>query len=224
MQQASGNEIGKAPRKLGLRAGAQFKKLVPQQEKENFGFDSRSSWRGCTQSKRASSGQVRQRVSKALNRRLCWGETRILYYHDPRHVDVLVESLGLENGNTVQTQTIDDVKDENPVWLDADQIGLQPRQGRQNVRRERAVPENVRSFTTQHFQIEATRSVLEGRERMDPSYRLHGHQLTSEGFLRFRELELKKRGNRRARETFSIKQKIIARSSAEAELCAAASR
>ena len=30
-----------------------------------------------------------------------------LYQHDPRHVDVLVESLGLENGNTVQTPIID---------------------------------------------------------------------------------------------------------------------
>ena len=49
-------------------------------------------------------------------------ETGILYQHDPRQVDVLVESLGLENGNTVQTPIVDDVKDENPVWLDPDQI------------------------------------------------------------------------------------------------------
>ena len=66
--------------------------------------------------------EVRQRVSKALTRRMCWGETGILYQHDPRHVDVLVESLALENGNTVQTPIIDDVKDENPVWLDPEQI------------------------------------------------------------------------------------------------------
>ena len=59
---------------------------------------------------------------KALNRRICWRETGILYQHDPRHVDVLVESLGLENGNTVQTPNVDDVKDENPVWLDSEQI------------------------------------------------------------------------------------------------------
>ena len=50
---------------------------------------------------------------KALNRRLCWGETGILYQHDPRHV--LVESLGLENGDTVQTRIIDDVKDETAI-------------------------------------------------------------------------------------------------------------
>ena len=49
-------------------------------------------------------------------------ERGIQYQHDPRHVDVLVESLGLENGNTVQTPIIDDVKDENPVWLDSEQI------------------------------------------------------------------------------------------------------
>ena len=36
---------------------------------------------------------------KALNRRTRWGETGILYQHDPRHVDILIESLGLENGN-----------------------------------------------------------------------------------------------------------------------------
>ena len=36
-----------------------------------------------------------------------------VYQHDPRHV----ESLGLENGNTVQTPTIDDV----PEWLHPEQ-------------------------------------------------------------------------------------------------------
>ena len=60
---------------------------------------------------------------KALNRRIFRRETGILFQHDPRHVDVLVESLGLENGNTVQTPNVDDVKDENPVWLDSEQIG-----------------------------------------------------------------------------------------------------
>ena len=55
---------------------------------------------------------------KALNRRIRWGETGTLCQHDPRHVDVLVESLGLDSGNTVQTPIIDDVKDENPVQLD----------------------------------------------------------------------------------------------------------
>ena len=86
-------------------------------------WSSRSSWRACIQPKRASSGQVRQRAFKALNRRICWGKTGILDQLDPRHVDVLVESRGLENENTVQTPiTIDDVKDENPVQLDPEQI------------------------------------------------------------------------------------------------------
>ena len=62
------------------------------------------------------------RSMQALNRRICLEETGISYQHDSRHVDILVESLGLENGNTVQTPMIDDVKDENPVWLDSEQI------------------------------------------------------------------------------------------------------
>ena len=36
-----GTRLARASRKLGLRAGAQFKKSVSQQEKENFGFDTR---------------------------------------------------------------------------------------------------------------------------------------------------------------------------------------
>ena len=45
-----------------------------------------------------------------------------MYHHDPRHVDVLLESLGLENGNTVQTPIVDDEKDENPKWKEPEQI------------------------------------------------------------------------------------------------------
>ena len=45
-----------------------------------------------------------------------------MYQHDPRHVDVLIESLGIETGNTVQTPIVDDVKNKNPVWLDPEQI------------------------------------------------------------------------------------------------------
>ena len=39
---------------------------------------------------------------KARNRRTRRGETGLVYQHDPRHVDVLVGSLGLENGITMQ--------------------------------------------------------------------------------------------------------------------------
>ena len=131
---------------------------------------------------------------KALNRRT---ETGILHRHDPRHVDVLFESLGLENGNTVQTPTIDDLKrrESSVVTLRINQqveiscgqmLVLQSRKSRQNIRRERVVPKNVRSFTTQLFQIEATRSEPEGREAMDPGFRIRGHELGSDSFLGLR--------------------------------------
>ena len=71
-------------------------------------------------------------------------------------------------GSRMETQcrppTIDDVKDENPVLLDSEtdqqvQISCgqvlvpQSRQSGRNIRRERVVPKNVRSFTTPLFQI-----------------------------------------------------------------------
>ena len=59
---------------------------------------------------------------KALSRRICWGETGILHQHDPQHTGFLIESLGLENRNTVQTRKVDDVNDENPAQLDPEQI------------------------------------------------------------------------------------------------------
>ena len=142
------------------------------------------------------SGAASATCIKALNRRVCWGETGILYQHDPRHVDVLVESLGLENENIVQTPMIDDAKDEN-AWLDPDQISKyrshvarclflsQDRADRTFAVNE-LCQETVRSFTTQLFQIEATWSVLEGRETMDPSCRIRGHELRSDGTLGLR--------------------------------------
>ena len=59
---------------------------------------------------------------------------------------------------------------------------------------------------------------------MDPSFRIRGHELRSDSFLgrrlgwRQRNEEIVKRGNR-PRGTTLRKQKIIARSSADAELC-----
>ena len=41
-----GTRLTRASRKLGLRAGAQHKTLVPQQEKENLGFETRRRLRG----------------------------------------------------------------------------------------------------------------------------------------------------------------------------------
>ena len=49
---------------------------------------------------------------KTLNRRLHWGKEGIVYQHDPRHIDVLVKDLGLENGNSVQTPATSDVTEE----------------------------------------------------------------------------------------------------------------
>ena len=102
-------------------------------------------------------------------------------------------------------------------------------QSRHNIRRERVAPKNVRCFT-QLFQIEATRSVPEGRETMDPSFRIRGHELRSDSFLglalgwRRRNEEIVKRGTRARGTTLieSVYEKIIAGSSAEAELQAAA--
>ena len=108
-----GTRLARTPRKLGLRAGAQFKELVPQQEKENLGFDTRrrlcgdrnegesvgaqeaTGERESNQSKHHRGGSTKS--IKALTRRMCWGETGIVYQHDPRHVDVVVESLGFNN-------------------------------------------------------------------------------------------------------------------------------
>ena len=46
----------------------------------------------------------------------------------------------------------------------------QPRQGRHDVRRERAVPENVKSKTTQLRQIETTHSFLKGERQWIPVF------------------------------------------------------
>ena len=154
-----------------------------------------------------------------------------MYQHDPRHVEVLVEPLELENGSTVQTPIVDDVKDENPVQLDPEQISKTDltwpcvcslAKTGHYVRRERAVPENVRFFTAPLHQIEAARSVLEGKERSVP---IREHGFRGDSFLRQSGLETNKRGNRQAREllkAYTRKQEIVARSSARAELCAAA--
>ena len=96
---------------------------------------------------------------KALNRRICWRGTGILYQHDLRHVDVLVESMGLENGNTVQTPIIDTMnasvvglRTNQQVQISLDQVlVLQSGKSRHNIRRERVVLKNVRSCTTQLF-------------------------------------------------------------------------
>ena len=62
----------------------------------------------------------------------------------------------------------------------------QSRRSRHNIRRERVVPKNIRSFTTQLFQIEATCSVFEGRGAVDSSFQIRGHEFKSDSLLGLR--------------------------------------
>ena len=49
---------------------------------------------------------------KTLNRRLHWRKRGVVYQHDPRHVDVLVNDFRLEHGNPVQTPATPDATEE----------------------------------------------------------------------------------------------------------------
>ena len=123
-----GTRLARASRKLEPRAWAQCKKSVSRRrlhggriEGESVGAQEAAGERVSNQSEHHRAGSAKS--IKALSRRICWGETGILYQHDPRHVDFLIDSLGLENRNTVQTRKVDDVNDENPAQLDPEQIG-----------------------------------------------------------------------------------------------------
>ena len=132
----------------------------------------------------------------ALNRRICWGETG---YCINTILDTLTFSLRVW-GSRMETQCklrMDDVKDENPsvvrlrtnqqVQISCGQMLVpQSTQSRHNIRRERVLPKNVRSFTTQLFQIETTRSVPEGTETLDSSFPIRGHEFRSDSFLGLR--------------------------------------
>ena len=65
----------------------------------------------CTPSKRRLSAVVAEEHQNA-NRRLHRKMRGIVYQDDPRHVDMLVEDLGLEHGNSVQTPATRDVTEE----------------------------------------------------------------------------------------------------------------
>ena len=78
---------------------------------------------------------------KVLTRRLHWGKWGIVYQHDPRHVDVLVEDFGLEQGNSVQTPATPDATEEEPEPLDQ----VQHRSSRHDVHRERVVSKKVKT-------------------------------------------------------------------------------
>ena len=55
---------------------------------------------------------------KALNRRLHWRKRGVAYQHDPRHADVLVKELWLERGNSVQTPVTHDATEGEAKPLD----------------------------------------------------------------------------------------------------------
>ena len=119
-----GTRLARPPRKWGLRAGAQFKKPVPQ-EKKNFGLDTRR--RLCGDRNEGESvgaqeaagervpnpsehhrGRVDKEYQSAESENMLGRDWDIVSTRS-RHVDVLVESLGLESGNTAHP-IIDDVK------------------------------------------------------------------------------------------------------------------
>ena len=94
---------------------------------------------------------------KPLSKRLHWGKRAIVYQHDPRHVDVLVKNLGLQQGNSVQTPATHDVTAEEPEPLNQVQHSkyksqaarckmfvLQSRWSRYSIHRARVMSKDVK--------------------------------------------------------------------------------
>ena len=98
---------------------------------------------------------------KNVEQEVALGKGRIVYQHDPRHIDVLVKDLGLENGNSVQTPATPEVTEEEKaravessstpqVQITGCQMFVpQPRPSRHNIHRERVVPEDVKSHSAE---------------------------------------------------------------------------
>ena len=121
---------------------------------------------------------------KTLSRRLHWGEEGIVYQHDPRHVDVLVRELGLENGNTVQTPAAPNAAEEEKSEPLSQ---TQHHKYRSQVARclflsqdraditfivKRVVSNNVKSHSTEPCQTEETHQIPETRETMETSIQI----------------------------------------------------
>ena len=89
---------------------------------------------------------------KALNRRIRWGEAGTVSTRYPT-CGRSRSAFGARERDTVQTPIVDDVKDENPVWLVQISCGqmfvVQSRQSGHNMCHERVAPEKVGSFATQ---------------------------------------------------------------------------
>ena len=96
-----------------------------------------------------------------------------MYQHDPRHIDVLVKELGLENGNTVQTPAAPIAAERrgfrsvesNPApqiqVTGCQMLVPQPRSSRHNIHRERVMSNDVKSHSTESGQVEETCKILE---------------------------------------------------------------
>ena len=177
-----------------------------------------------------SSGSI-----KALNRRLHWGRRGIVCQHDPRHVDMLVKDVGLEHGNSVQTPaTHDATEEEEPEPLDQVQHSkcrsqvascLFPSQDRvDNVHRERVVSKDVKPHATELCQVEEADQTFEREIQWEQRFSTtlsdsdwagckDTRQSSSAGVMLLGSHTL---------QACTRKQEIIARSSAEPELYAAA--
>ena len=130
---------------------------------------------------------------KTLNRRLHRRKREIVYQHDPRHVDVLVKDLGLEHGNSVQTPATPDVtEEEESEPLSQDQhhrsqvtsrqmLVPQSRSSRHNIHRERVVPKDVESQSTEPCQAEEACQVLETRETEGTGVRIWSNEKRPDG-------------------------------------------
>ena len=154
-----------------------------------------------------------------------------MYHHDPRHIDVLVKDLGLENGNSVQTPATPEVtEEEKPEPLSQ----VQHHKYRSQVARWLFLSRQRMSNPTQQSLVKLKRlarylkrekqwgqvfkygkTVEEVTTSTDSDWAgcKETRKSSSAGVVMLGEHALK---------AYTRKQKIIARSSAEAELYAAA--
>ena len=121
---------------------------------------------------------------KTLNRRVHWGKEGIVYQHDPRHIDVLVKELGLENGNTVQTPAAPNATEEeeseslsqtqhHKLQITGCQMFVpQSRSSRHNIHCERVMPDDVKPHSTELCQAKKTHQISETREAVGSNFQV----------------------------------------------------
>ena len=167
---------------------------------------------------------------KTLNRRLHSGKRGIVCQHDPRHVDVLVKDLGLENGNSVQTPAAPDVMEEEESQPLSQ---VQHQQYRSQVARclflsqdraditfivnelcqKMSSPDQQRDFGDKCLNMEKVAEELTVFTDSDWAGCKETRKSSSAGVLTLEGHNMK---------AYTRKQKVIAKSSAEAELYAVA--